>query len=86
MKRFLIMKYDIKKLERARILKGWNKSKLARVIGVDPAVIGRVESGENENVVTIKKMVDALDIEMSEILLQSSDHSETTTASVLTKR
>jgi ribosome-binding protein aMBF1 (putative translation factor) len=67
------MRYDIQKLERARILKGWNKAFLAKIIEVDPAVIGRVEKGENTNVVTVKKMADALGLTMEDLLIEDED-------------
>jgi ribosome-binding protein aMBF1 (putative translation factor) len=64
-----MVKFDTKKLQHARIVKGWNKRQLAQQIDVTPSVIGRVEAGTNTNVKTIKKIADALSIRMDDIVI-----------------
>jgi len=64
------MKYNVRKLERARKLKGWNKAKLAKVAGVDPSTVGHVETEEFVTEPTVKKLADALGLSMEEVLLE----------------
>ena len=64
-----LMQYDIDKLIRARLLKGWNKAKLAKKIKVTPRVIADVERGFNSSPQTITKMADALGVPREEVVI-----------------
>lgn len=62
------MKFDTYKIEKARVLRGWSKRRLAQVAGIDPATVGRVERGVNLKPETVKKIADVLGIEMTDLV------------------
>jgi transcriptional regulator with XRE-family HTH domain len=66
------MKINTKKMERARILRGWTKARLADEIGIDPSTIGKIERGKNFKPPTIKKIADALGLDMESLLLDDA--------------
>ena len=63
------MKYNRQKIERERVLKGWSRSTLAKKIGVNPSTISNLLAGKTGNIETIKKIADALGIDMKEICI-----------------
>lgn len=68
------MKYDVDRIKRARILKGWSQSQLAQLIGKSSAAISMIENGEfNGMPGTIKAIADALAIPMEELLIDEAD-------------
>jgi transcriptional regulator with XRE-family HTH domain len=54
-------------MQRARIIKGWNYSKLGREAGVTGQTVGRIERGENVSPGTAKKIADALGRPVAEL-------------------
>ena len=66
------MQYDASKLKRERLIKGWTKKRLAKIVGVDNAIIRRVENGENQSPETIRKMADALGVPMEAIVIDTA--------------
>lgn len=68
-----MVSYDISKLIAERMRKGWTKAHLARIIGVDKAIIGRVERGTNQSPETVKKMADALHVRMRDLVIVESE-------------
>lgn len=66
------MKYDIARIERERLIKGWSKDKLAQIADVDPKTITNVERGDGGNPATIKAIADALGIPMRELLIEEA--------------
>ncbi|MBN2118533.1 MAG: helix-turn-helix transcriptional regulator [Anaerolineales bacterium] len=65
------MKYDIARIQKARILKGWSRSKLAEIIGKDPSTISALELGKIDGMpATIKAISEALEIPMGELLIE----------------
>ena len=64
------MPYDESKLKRARELKGWTKSMVAKSIKVTPRVVWDVENGDNQSPRTIFKMAKVLGLQMEEIWVE----------------
>jgi len=62
--------YDINKLERARMIKGWSKGRIARAAGVTPAAISQIWKGETKNPVTLKLIAEALGVNVEDILIE----------------
>jgi len=62
------MNINTKKIQRARIIRGWTRRRLAAAAGVDPATIGRIEQGTSLNPETVKKVADILGLSMEELL------------------
>jgi transcriptional regulator with XRE-family HTH domain len=65
-----MISYDIRKLERARAIKGWSKGRLARAVGITPQAITQIWKGETKNFVTLKNIADVLGVEIEEILIE----------------
>lgn len=51
---------DVEKIIIARVEKGWSKTDLAKMAGVNPSVIMRMERGSELTAKTAKKVADAL--------------------------
>jgi transcriptional regulator with XRE-family HTH domain len=68
-----MLTFDIKKLERARVIKGWTKSRIARVVGVTPAAITYVFNGRSKNARTLRNVAEALGLTVEEILIEEPD-------------
>ena len=67
------MKYDVVRIQRERVLKGWTKAKLAEVIGKDPSTISLIENGNIDGTpATIKAIAEALAIPMEELLIEQT--------------
>jgi transcriptional regulator with XRE-family HTH domain len=67
------MKYNIARIQRERVLRGWTKAKLAEVIGKDPSTISLIENGDiNGNPGTIKAIAEALGVPMEELLIEET--------------
>lgn len=54
------------KLREARESRMLSRAELARKAGISPLTVGRVESGEFCRLSTMRKILEALDIELSE--------------------
>lgn len=65
--------FDIQKLDRERIRQGLKKSKLARMIDVQPSTISAVWSGTNRSPETLKAICDALSISIEEIMIEEPE-------------
>ena len=65
------MKYDIARIERERVLRGWSKARLAEEIDKDPSTISLIENGKIDgNPATIKAIAEALGVPMEELLIE----------------
>ncbi len=64
------MKIDTQKIEKRRFLSGWSKSELARRAGVDQSTVGRVERGETLKPDTIKRIAEALQLTVEDLLIE----------------
>jgi transcriptional regulator with XRE-family HTH domain len=64
------MKYETIILQRKRLLNGWSQKHLAALAGVDTSTVGRVERGENQSPKTVKRLADALGVEMDELVVE----------------
>lgn len=67
------MKYNTSILLEKRLVRGWSQSTLAELIHVDPSTIGRVERGEFTKPQTVKKMADALGVDMEDLLVREPE-------------
>lgn len=68
------MLYDVQRIERARILRGWTKTELARRIKKDPSTISLIERGKViGRPATMKAIADALKISMERLLKRGGD-------------
>ena len=67
------MRFNTHRLDRERLLKGWSKSTLAGKTGVNPSTISNVLAGKTSNVETLKKIADALGLEMEEIYIEEEE-------------
>lgn len=66
-----VMQYDVKQITKRRMQKGWSKTRLAKVVAVDPKTITNVERGSGGKPETIKAIADALGISMKELVLEN---------------
>lgn len=65
------MQYRVAVVTRRRMLKGWTKADLARVIDKDPSTISKIENGDLiGHPGTMKAIADALNIPMEELLIE----------------
>jgi transcriptional regulator with XRE-family HTH domain len=65
------MKYDIGKVTRARLVRGWTQAKLAEMIERSPAAISAIENGRYEpSPTTMKRIADVLGLDMDELVLE----------------
>jgi len=64
------MNIDTKKLERARVIRGWSKAKLAEIAEMDASTVGRVEAGKNLKPETVKQIADVLGLTMEELVIE----------------
>jgi transcriptional regulator with XRE-family HTH domain len=71
------MTYDTKKLERARMLRGWSMTTLARKALLSPCTVGRLERGEHIRPETVKKIADKLKISMEDLLVADPEFGAT---------
>ena len=60
--------YKTHEIERARVIKGWSRSKLASLVGIHPSSYLRIIKGETRKPETINKIADALDLQMEELV------------------
>jgi len=65
-----MLTYDIQKLERARVIKGWSKGRLARTVGLTPSAISFVWKGEAKKAETLKHIAEALGLTVEDILIE----------------
>lgn len=65
-----MISYDISKLEKARILKGWTKSNIANQLGLSPSTISAIFQGMNKRADTMKRLAELLGINLEEILIE----------------
>jgi transcriptional regulator with XRE-family HTH domain len=65
------MRYDIEKVIRARMIRGWTQAKLAEVIDRSPGAISSIENGRYEpSPTTMKRIADVLGLDMDELVLE----------------
>ena len=67
------MTVDIRKIEKARILKGLTKGGLAEKAGIHPTTYTLILKGSSHHPPTIKKVADALDLDMKEIYIDEEE-------------
>ena len=67
--------FDTKKIENARVINGLAKKNLAKKAGISPGTYTQILNGENLYPPTIKKVADALGLEMEEIYIEEEDKS-----------
>ena len=65
--------FNIPKIEKARIIKGLAKKDLAEKAGISPGTYTQILAGENHYPPTIKKIADALALEMEDILVNEEE-------------
>jgi transcriptional regulator with XRE-family HTH domain len=63
-----MIQIDTKRLEAERVLRGWSKTRLAALAGVDPATVSRLERGHHRKASTLKRVADVLGLRMEELL------------------
>lgn len=65
-------KYDIGRLKRAALERGWTRTRIAKETGKDGVsqpTVCRVWRGESVTETTVRKIADALGVPMSEIVI-----------------
>ena len=68
------MRYDIQKIVRARTVRGWTQTELARRIDKSPSTISKIESGEIIALPgTIKEIAEALGLEMEDLVISDRE-------------
>lgn len=72
------MRYDIKKLKRARLVLGWDQTTVAYKAGVSVATVNRMERHRTYSPETIRKIAGALKVRMKDLVVD--DEPETVTA------
>ena len=55
-------------LYKQRKLRGWTQQQVANLLGVNVATISRIETGKRKTGSTIKRLADALEVDMEEVL------------------
>jgi len=58
---------NVEKIILARVGKGWSKTDLAKMAGVNPSVIMRMEKGNELTAKTAKKVADALNQSVTDL-------------------
>jgi DNA-binding XRE family transcriptional regulator len=67
----MIMRYDIEKVIRARLIAGWTQAKLAKRIDRDPSTICAIENGRFEpSPTTMKRIAEELGLDMEDLVLE----------------
>lgn len=64
----MVMKIDTTQIQRARVVRGWSKTRLASAAGIAPSTVGRIESGKFMKPETVKRLVDVLGLRMEDIV------------------
>ena len=65
-----MIRYDVRKLVDARLEKGWSQIRVARISGLAPATVHRVERGLFQKPETVLRIAQALGVPMRELLLR----------------
>jgi len=60
--------YDVEKIRRAVRERGWVQHRLAKEAEVSPVTVSKLYSGGRVTETTMKKIVDALGLEMKDVL------------------
>ncbi len=61
--------FDIKRLEKARIIKGWSKVAVAKNARISAVTYTHIINGKNQYPPTIKKVADALGLDMKDLYI-----------------
>jgi len=61
-------KPNIKRVHELRVARGWSQEQLAKVAGLSPRTVQRLEAGEGAALDTLQAIAGAFDIEVSEVL------------------
>jgi transcriptional regulator with XRE-family HTH domain len=70
------MKYDIARIRKERILKGWSQTQLARAVGLHVSSVSLIERGKISGMPgTLKTICEVLGIPMEEILIEEVERS-----------
>ncbi len=65
--------FDLQKIEKSRIIKGLAKKGLALEAGISPSTYTEILHGKNQHPPTIKKVADALGLQMEEIYIDEEE-------------
>jgi transcriptional regulator with XRE-family HTH domain len=65
------VKYDAVAIKRKRLVKGWSQSRLATFCDIKQSTISYIEAGKTNNPETIKKIADALGLNMEDLIIDS---------------
>lgn len=66
------MRYNISRLIKARLLKGWTRGDLALRVGLSENMIWKVENGTRASEKTIFKMAQVLGVPMKHVLIEET--------------
>jgi len=70
------MRYDIDKVKRARLVRGWTKAELARRIQKKPSTITQIEQGVFSPLpTTMKRIAEELGLKMEDLILEEGNES-----------
>lgn len=61
-------KPDVERVRELRLARGWSQEQLAKVAGLSPRTIQRLEAGEGTALDTLQAIAAAFDVEVSEVL------------------
>ena len=61
--------YDIEKLERARLIKGWKKSQIAEAAGLSRTAVTQIWKGKHKSPSTLKVIIEALGLRVEDVLV-----------------
>lgn len=65
-----VMQYKTTVLHENRLLKGLSIKSLAELVGVHPSTISRIEAGQFQKPETIKKIAQALEVPMEDLIVK----------------
>ncbi len=64
------------RIEEARAIKGWSRTKLSSLVGIHPSSYLRIIKGEIRKAETIKKLADALGLRMEDLVVTEQETSK----------
>lgn len=66
----MAMRYDVAKIIRARTVKGWTQTELARRIDKDPSTVSKIENEEMTALPpTMKRIAEELGLSMEDLII-----------------
>lgn len=67
------MRYNTRRLDRERMLKGWTRRHLGELAGVSEQMVGQILNNGVGTPRTVKKLADALGLTMSAVLIEDAE-------------